>query len=142
MEKIIFEDLPSTNTPINANNLNQLQNNIENEINGIIESGNNANGRWIKYADGTLICASHIIKTIENTSLWNGFYIGVIGGISFPLAFATIYSCNVDLYCYKNLWKMSGGIFDTTGISNMYTISPESFTEKVNIVVTAVGRWK
>lgn len=32
MEKIIFEDLPSTNTPINANNLNQLQNNVENAI--------------------------------------------------------------------------------------------------------------
>ena len=32
MEKIIFEDLPSTKTPINSINLNQLQNNIEYEI--------------------------------------------------------------------------------------------------------------
>ena len=30
MEKIIFENLPSTNTPINASNLNQLQTNVEN----------------------------------------------------------------------------------------------------------------
>ena len=32
MEKINFENLPSTNTPINANNLNQLQTNVENEF--------------------------------------------------------------------------------------------------------------
>ena len=35
MEKIIFENLPSTNTPINASNLNQLQTNVENEFNKI-----------------------------------------------------------------------------------------------------------
>ncbi len=33
MDKINFENLPSTNTPINADNLNQLQTNIENAIN-------------------------------------------------------------------------------------------------------------
>lgn len=32
MEKIIFEDLPSTKTPLNAENLNQLQTNVENAI--------------------------------------------------------------------------------------------------------------
>jgi hypothetical protein len=39
MEKINFNDLPSTDTPINSSNLNQLQKNVENAINGIIESG-------------------------------------------------------------------------------------------------------
>lgn len=37
MEKVIFEDLPSTNTPINASNLNLVQDNVENEINGITD---------------------------------------------------------------------------------------------------------
>ena len=32
MQKITFEDLPSTNSPINATNLNQLQTNVENAI--------------------------------------------------------------------------------------------------------------
>ena len=35
MEKIIFEDLPSTKTPLNAENLNKIQDNIENAINKI-----------------------------------------------------------------------------------------------------------
>lgn len=33
MEKIIFEDLPSTKTPLNAENLNKIQNNTEKAIN-------------------------------------------------------------------------------------------------------------
>ena len=32
MEKIIFEDLPSTKTPLNAENLNKIQSNAENAI--------------------------------------------------------------------------------------------------------------
>lgn len=32
MQKINFQNLPSQNTPVNANNLNQLQTNIENEL--------------------------------------------------------------------------------------------------------------
>ena len=35
MEKIIFEDLPSTKTPLNANNLNKIQENVENAINDL-----------------------------------------------------------------------------------------------------------
>ena len=44
MEKINFENKPSTNTPINATNLNQLQTNVENAItentNAITENTN------------------------------------------------------------------------------------------------------
>jgi hypothetical protein len=35
MEKIIFEDLPSTKTPLDANNLNKMQENVENAINDL-----------------------------------------------------------------------------------------------------------
>ena len=35
MQKINFENLPSTNTPINASNLNQIQTNVENAINNV-----------------------------------------------------------------------------------------------------------
>lgn len=37
MEKLIFEDLPSTNTPINSTNLNRLQDNVETAINNKVE---------------------------------------------------------------------------------------------------------
>lgn len=37
MEKITFEDYPSTNTPINSTNLNTLQDNVEAEFDGIVD---------------------------------------------------------------------------------------------------------
>ena len=52
MEKIIFEDLPSTNTPLNASNLNKIQENVENNINEINNKFNYSTeekviGTWI-----------------------------------------------------------------------------------------------
>lgn len=38
MEKINFEDLPSENTPLNADNLNRLQQNVENGISDAIKN--------------------------------------------------------------------------------------------------------
>ena len=48
MEKITFENTPSTKTPINANNLNKMQNNMETAI-------NNACGNLIKFNEVELI---------------------------------------------------------------------------------------
>ena len=44
MEKINFEDLPSTDTPIDSTNLNLLQANVENAINGVVLFEGNAGG--------------------------------------------------------------------------------------------------
>lgn len=52
MEKIIFEDLPSTKTPLNAHNLNKIQENAEVAIDGIDNKFNYSTeeqviGTWI-----------------------------------------------------------------------------------------------
>ena len=44
MEKINFKDLPSTDTPIDGTNLNLLQTNVENAINGKILFEGNSGG--------------------------------------------------------------------------------------------------
>ena len=36
MNKIDFQNKPNETTPVNANNLNQMQNNIESYIDGIV----------------------------------------------------------------------------------------------------------
>lgn len=46
---------------INGTNPNKMQDNIENAINEIVESGSNDNGNWIKYADGTMIVTQKFI---------------------------------------------------------------------------------
>lgn len=45
MDKINFQNLPNTTTPVNATNLNQLQTNVENEFDGILD-----NARFITYS--------------------------------------------------------------------------------------------
>ena len=51
MEKINFEDLPSTDTPINSTNLNLLQTNVENSINDIIEDKSLTENGYQKIGD-------------------------------------------------------------------------------------------
>ena len=51
MNKITFEDLPSTNTPINAENLNLMQDNIESAINENTNAINNVDTKANKNAD-------------------------------------------------------------------------------------------
>lgn len=65
MTKITFENLPSTNTPLNASNLNQLQTNVENAIdsveNELIEKTD------YKYIKATISA----VQTISSDSLVN-----------------------------------------------------------------------
>ena len=47
MEKIVFEDLPSTTTPLNASNLNKIQENAENAIEDIEKQITSINEKFI-----------------------------------------------------------------------------------------------
>lgn len=58
MTKITFEDLPSTNTPLNASNLNTMQTNIDNEklekkVNAFTGDYNDLTDIGFYYADGS-----------------------------------------------------------------------------------------
>lgn len=69
MALIEFEDLPSTDTPINSENLNYNFNECK------IESGSNSNGNWIKYADGTMECYKTVSGSADISTSWGSLYI-------------------------------------------------------------------
>ena len=69
--RVNWEDLPSTDTPINATNLNKMDEGI---YNNSFESGSNANGSYIKFNDGTLICAKHISGSTPCNIAWGSLY--------------------------------------------------------------------
>ena len=80
--KQVWADLPAKTSPFSASRMNHIENGISNNdtnkldktsvkitkttsdsdiyscnyVNGIIESGSNDNGNWIKFEDGTMIC--------------------------------------------------------------------------------------
>ena len=72
-------DERSINNETNIGYLAQLnttnKSNLVGAINSIVESGSNANGTYIKYADGTMICIKKITFTnvVINTA-WGNFY--------------------------------------------------------------------
>ena len=125
MQKITFEDLPSTNTPINATNLNAIQTNAETAINSVVESGSNANGNWIKYSDGTMICHRIATGTVTINQTWGSV---VYGDVTTEYSFAQTFTevPNVQLRVYPtgspSFWVGAGDVVPTTTTSKRYWI--------------------
>lgn len=58
-------------TQLNTTN----KSNLVGAINSIVESGSNANGNWVKFADGTMICTKKIKFTgIVINQVWGSVY--------------------------------------------------------------------
>ena len=57
-------------TQLNTTN----KNNLVGAINSIVESGSNANGNWVKFADGTMICTKKVTGQAKITATWGNLY--------------------------------------------------------------------
>lgn len=117
MEKIIFEDLPSTKTPLNATNLNKIQENFEesiNKINDEIILINNKSvfstkeqkiGMWI---DGKSLYRKTLSKTITSSaiaelgSINDVDYINVIDGCTKFVSGSNVYYVPTSTYEASN----------------------------------------
>lgn len=175
MQKINFQDLPSTSTPLNASTLNQMQDNIDNgkqdklvsgtnikTINAnsilgsgnlaIVSSGQNANGKYVKFDDGTMICYKNATGIASISETWgDGFTTGSINTIdlgAFPATFIGDIP-TVNLTCSRNLpgtfnyWLAT---LDATSLSDVGKVSLLRFTSNdsvsYNINIIAIGKWK
>lgn len=159
MEKINF--INQSTPALNATNLNKLQDNVENAIaeqintqnttsdsetyscnyiNGIVESGNNANGYYVKFIDGTIICYGTISnvsteagtgtnKTVTLPAILNNTNYNV----SINIAGGTAYWAEIN-YCYSNkttstfsLNTWNNGVNDNNNLAFSYVV---------------IGKWK
>lgn len=141
MEKITFVN---ENAPyVSAENLNQMQTNVENAINGIVESGSNANGRWIKWADGTMIVTQLYERTYESKIPTGSLYWGAIENIlDYPVSFTQLHSVSITA---KDNNLVSAMPYDTPSnkpASSIYLYSSIELTGTLPINVIAIGRWK
>lgn len=114
-------------------------------------SGSNANGSYIKYDDGTLICWNRIqVASVPITNAMSGLYVS--GNLtnfgSFPMSFletvgpvVTITSESDDngRYC----WVFKSQRPSNTEIRGFRVVSYTSTTlSNANFTYTAIGRWK
>ena len=87
MDKINFQNLPNTTTPINATNMNLLQTNVENAL---PTSNSSTNGSWLIIGD-IAICWYSYTKNTPVSSAWgSGFSSGEFSLPDFPITFAEI----------------------------------------------------
>lgn len=162
MQRITFKDLPDTTTPVNAENLNLLQNNVETAISdavddvtevidSIIESGSNANGNWIKYSDGTMICWHTVLGNTFDCTQSGGtgryYYVDTNNSSenskqwTYPQAFINVPTVSAQVGSNAYTMPSIGGIALTW--ASAYCVTPYAVS---NITFTwsfiAIGKWK
>lgn len=165
--KTVWQDLPNTTTPVNATNLNNIENGIEtlynnqvvvndsyntstdetyscNYINSIIESGSNENGNWIKYADGTMICwKEYAFTTLSFTTTWGSVYESAIQNFgATPQTFIstpTIFANNGN-GAHAAIEGINNTSTTSFGAAQLYR--PVSGTATGTINLLAIGKWK
>lgn len=106
----------------------------------IIERGSNANGEYVKFADGTQIC------TISNLAFPTGVTTGV-GSVfqgpavtwTFPSAFVSSPMVSARDSSTTNIWATAGGSGLTSCLINLW--SPTSSAGARTVVAQATGRW-
>ena len=113
----------------NANTSSFIPNTLTNGV--IIESGSNANGEYIKFADGTMICRNNFLNFVSS-SAGQYFY--------FPIAFYD------NRYCMEITYRATGRTTPVTfnynplSVSYAHIFSPADGT--FNVSYTCIGKWK
>ena len=118
---------------------------VDNKLAQIIQSGSNANGSYIKYSDGIMICYGNYSFNSSNSDYWGNFYRSENYTINFPQEFSTTPIVNVtpnsddggisavlntvSLNTFKMCQIKSKGINQNTDLSNSGQY-------------VAIGRWK
>lgn len=129
---------------INDTNLNQMQTNIENAINAIIvESGSNANGSYIKWSDGTMICRKKVDfgeKAVSNP--WGSLYESedlTIGDYAQPF----VEIPDVSIMPTNTFFVEPAGNHDKISFGSFWAVrSVNSPNFHPSISCIAIGRWK
>jgi len=118
--------------------------NHENRFNGLIESGNNVNGSYIRFADGTQICYSTLLLKHSGNNQLSEFFV-------FPAMFKpekitvnlTIIESD-QLNENPNLVKSVAYNYLMATCVNIIIKGTEDFKENdaIGVSVIAIGRWK
>ncbi len=134
--KLGLNQYVSTDKPTMADyNADMLK--IDNSIAGIIGSGSNANGYYVKYSDGTMECYNVLTVTTNASG---------VASVTFPLAFLTGTEpvVNCDVYATQSITSTKTLQSTTpTGFSiGICTGGVVSASKSHKISYRAISRWK
>jgi len=168
MEKIVFEDATLTSqakvtidgvdhlvteaeysggTDLNAKTFNNMQDNIEKAIDGVVESGSNENGSWTKWEDGTMICTKKVdLENVVFNRAWGALYEheNALDLGNFAQPFIDIPE-GITATCVSATVALIQNVKGTTNshAGEVWLCRPNAYTStKITISITAKGKWK
>lgn len=121
---------------------------VNNSVNGIVESGSNNYGNWIKFEDGTMICTRTITVTIDCTNSWGSLYYGEnYDKFNFAQSFIEPPILNLQYNATGSLSFIpiaySEIVIDKDGFKKIEIARPNSATGvSVEVYFIAIGKWK
>lgn len=120
--------------------------NLVGAINSIVESGSNANGNWVKFADGTMICTKKINFTgIVINQVWGSVYetASKVNFGDYAQEFIEIPSVSIDLAdgstCFCE--SFSGRTKKSIGSTWLWKPAVEA-DGTMTFDIIAIGKWR
>lgn len=108
----------------------------------VVDSGSNANGNWVQFADGTQICyivdSSNIVTT--NTAAGNIYHSPLVS-LTYPKSFLSPPTISISA-AYDSGWVWPGQISGATTSSFNSRIYGAGSSSSGYIRAIAIGRWK
>ncbi len=130
----------------NADNMNDLENRIEIGLNSITAYGTNANGNYIKFDCGIMICYHPKVFSVSDYEQWGSFYRKKLQNpFVFPVAFInypTVVTSIRNSTDSQLINIADGLVVSPTGIESLQLIRPTNSAGETLINYIAIGRWK
>lgn len=107
----------------------------------IIERGSNANGEYVRYADGTQICTQSITAGATTTA-FGALFRSISLSWSFPAAFVNIPTVSgIESAGNGFCWASLGATSTSTVGTTVMLLSAISAVNNSTVSVSAIGRW-
>jgi hypothetical protein len=138
----VADSIPELSNTYGTSNVDgYTQNYINNNV-GVVDSGSNTNGSYVKYADGTMICSNRVSFTRDITSEYEGMYFNSTGTITFPQEFISAPFLTITLEQNGSLLGVNSISRTTTGFGSYVWKSQAKSNVTFYLHYIAIGRWK
>lgn len=115
-----------------------------NYLNGsVVEEGSNANGTYIKYGNGIMICAKSVSQSLTFNDTWGSLYESSLSLGNWAQEFNAAPIVNATNISASGILVESFNPAPTkTSAGSIYLARPTSGTHQANINLIAIGKWK
>lgn len=134
----------NTGTGMQADDVQDAITEIKSNLTQLPESGSNANGNYMKFPDGTLICTKTVTVSVSYSAWGSCYESNSIDLGALPMEFYSTPVVTLNLNNSSSSGWIVGCNPTTTALGNTRCIRPNvgASSQNITIGVIAIGRWK